>query len=712
MHNIDISVVIGFRNWGAERIRMSARSIMASFGNYSGEIIISDYGSDDPVPVKAVADDLGLKYIYTPGDKVWSRSRALNAGFSIAEGNVLVSTDADMLFTPESFSTIYETISHQPGSALFLQCRDLPETMSAEALSRLDAISWDALEDAGRLRPRWGMGGMMAISRSGMNAVRGFDERLHTWGGEDLDFALRARRAGYKTVWIDDPRVRMYHMWHPSSSVKASQDEVGREAVAFNKNVVYNDTTTLRNTRHWAHRLSDATPLVTVALATHNRADLIGETIQSVLMQTMPDFELLIVDDGSTDGTRQVIESFDDPRIRYIYQDNAGISATRNHILRESRGLYTAVIDDDDLMHPRRLEWQLEALTEGVDGAVGAFINFDHSTGAFKLFYGQSPSQNQLTFNKTAPGHGTWLIRTSLLKAVGYDETISSGIDFNVFTRLIRIGANIKHIGQAILLRRMHDGQITTAESSKQEETANQTWRFYNYTMRQESKTYLESTKPGSYYTPKAENWAEEALLAFLPDSLITRDAQVIVTPENLDAAQALQTDGRKSFLAVEATAQQASPRPLTVHGATYADLVKLASLGTQVTATLTGFTEQSLQAQTAAADLLDGVAYPQVCEPFSEAGSVNSYQLLVDEYRALYPNVSAINIYTFATTNDYLAFKSAYAGSTVPGLGIASAENYYYALPTDQELPKKHKAHLWITLGRSAEDLWKGGAS
>nr|WP_272878875.1 glycosyltransferase family 2 protein [Rothia nasimurium] len=708
MISIDISVVIGFRNWGAQRIKMSAQSILASFGPYKGEVIISDYGSDDPAPVKEIAETLGLKYVYTAGDPVWSRSRALNAGFSVAEGKVLVSTDADMLFSPDSFKIIYETIATQPNSALFLQCRDLPSDMSAEALETRTDITWDELEAAGRLRPRWGMGGMMAISRTGMNAVRGFDERLHTYGGEDLDFALRARRAGYKTVWIDDPNVRMYHMWHPSSRAVADQSPEGRAAVEFNKNVVYNDTTTLRNTLRWNHRLPDATPLVTVAMSTFNRADLIGETIQSVLMQTMQDFELVIVDDGSTDNTKEIIDSFNDPRIRYIYQENAGISAARNHIIRESKGLFTAVIDSDDLIHPRRLEWQLQALSQGLDGTVGAFINFDNSTGAHKLFYSLNPTQNQLSHNRSTPGHGTWLVRTSILKAINYDETITSGVDHNIFLRLIRSGAKFQHIGKPVLLRRIHDGQITSAESDKQENSAVQSWRFYKYTINSDSRKYLDDTKPNTFYAPADKAHGAESLLPYLPDHLVTRNTTLKIDSENIDLVKGLVTDGTKHLVELTTPHGNVSSRILTIQNATYSDLCKLIPLGSDVESVITDATVPV--GSTPAPGTLGLADAQYLTATVGEAPRVDPLSTLIEEYQILYPDIRPIDIYSFSSEKNYTTFCKHLENSPLQGLGIATEENYLYALPrtTDvNDYVAAGSAHLYLTLGITAQEYF-----
>ena len=79
-------------------------------------------------------------------------------------------------------------------------------------------------------------------------------------------------------------------------------------------------------------------PLVSVVIPTYNRAHLLKDAIQSVLVQTFTDFEIIIVDDGSTDDTRELINSFDDPRIRYVKQENAGVSAARNRAMELATG--------------------------------------------------------------------------------------------------------------------------------------------------------------------------------------------------------------------------------------------------------------------------------------------------------------------------------------------------------------------------------------
>jgi GT2 family glycosyltransferase len=104
-----------------------------------------------------------------------------------------------------------------------------------------------------------------------------------------------------------------------------------------------------------------ASPTVSVILPTYNRASWLPGTIASLLRQTHPPLEVLIVDDGSTDDTAAVCRSFPAP-VRYLRQENAGVSAARNHGIREAVGEWIALADSDDLWAPRKLEIQLEAL--------------------------------------------------------------------------------------------------------------------------------------------------------------------------------------------------------------------------------------------------------------------------------------------------------------------------------------------------------------
>jgi len=104
-------------------------------------------------------------------------------------------------------------------------------------------------------------------------------------------------------------------------------------------------------------------PVVSVIIPTHNRAHYLGQTIQSVLEQTRSDFEILVIDNGSTDNTKEVVNSFGDQRIRYFYQENSGSPVSpRNRGIRNAIGKYIAFLDSDDLWLPEKIEKQVAFL--------------------------------------------------------------------------------------------------------------------------------------------------------------------------------------------------------------------------------------------------------------------------------------------------------------------------------------------------------------
>jgi glycosyltransferase involved in cell wall biosynthesis len=104
---------------------------------------------------------------------------------------------------------------------------------------------------------------------------------------------------------------------------------------------------------------SIAIPGISVIIPTYNRAQLVTKAIDSVLAQTYHDYEIIVVDDGSTDNTKEVLQPYMD-RIRYIYQENAGVSAARNAGIRVAKGEWIAFIDSDDQWLPDKLSAQIE----------------------------------------------------------------------------------------------------------------------------------------------------------------------------------------------------------------------------------------------------------------------------------------------------------------------------------------------------------------
>jgi glycosyltransferase involved in cell wall biosynthesis len=108
-------------------------------------------------------------------------------------------------------------------------------------------------------------------------------------------------------------------------------------------------------------------PLVTVVIPTYNRSSMVREAVQNVLSQTLEDFELIVVDDGSKDDTASVIRAITDPRIKYLYKENGGLSTARNLGWDNASGDYLCFLDDDDIWPENFLEVVVKNLQENIE---------------------------------------------------------------------------------------------------------------------------------------------------------------------------------------------------------------------------------------------------------------------------------------------------------------------------------------------------------
>lgn len=127
----------------------------------------------------------------------------------------------------------------------------------------------------------------------------------------------------------------------------------------------------------------EAKPRVTVFMPVFNREKTLRESIDSVLAQTFPDFELLLIDDGSKDRSVEIVRSYPDPRIRLVaHERNQGIPRTRNHGLEQARGEYLMILDSDDVATPSRLRRQVVFLDRHPDiAAVGSWLTRIDASG-------------------------------------------------------------------------------------------------------------------------------------------------------------------------------------------------------------------------------------------------------------------------------------------------------------------------------------------
>lgn len=520
---VDLSVLLVVRNWSTQRLALSLASLSAACSKINSEIILLDYGSEEPKPYQDLARKFGAKYVRAEA-AIWSRSRALNVAAASSVGHWLLFADADMLWSPASLEKCLELVREDPNQYLLFQARDLPQEFDGETLTAR-GYEWDELESNASWRPRWGMG-MQLVQKERFRQIQGFDERMVLYGGEDNDIAKRLQRIGLTQHWVAAPEVRVYHIWHPSSRRSAMLSEEGAAAIHLNREIKLRDPSVVRNLPRWTNRPTDAEPLVSVVIVTRDRQGYLRESIESVLAQTFQDFEVIVVDDGEEEGVQGLVRSFHDKRIRYVQTPRRGIADSRNYAAEMSRGRFTAIHDDDDLMLPWSLECRLAALREGDVGSYGGVYHFYDDTGELKLSPGKDFSLEALYVAGKVLYHPAVLIETEVIRNVRYEPTLRSGSDYNLFVRIAMAGYRLRHCGDVVLLKREHAFQVTETDSTIQKSSAVVTNGFtklgQSVEQRAETRKVGLGVKAVQY---EAEKISEDRFTPWLPGRLIDRIA-------------------------------------------------------------------------------------------------------------------------------------------------------------------------------------------
>jgi glycosyltransferase involved in cell wall biosynthesis len=219
---------------------------------------------------------------------------------------------------------------------------------------------------------------------------------------------------------------------------------------------------------------------VSIIIPVYRGERYIAATLDSVLRQTFADFEVIIVDDGSPDRSIAICKAFDDPRIRYLQQDNAGPAAARNAGIRAARGTYVAFIDADDLWVPEKLERHvahLDASPEvGVSFSLSAFIDERGiPLGSYQMV-GRNPRRPVDCFVRYPLGNGSnAVVRAAVLRgqrqpgAAGaqaspclFDEELRQAEDFELLNRIAATtGWRIESIPWPLTLYRINAAGLT-----------------------------------------------------------------------------------------------------------------------------------------------------------------------------------------------------------------------------------------------------------
>lgn len=216
-------------------------------------------------------------------------------------------------------------------------------------------------------------------------------------------------------------------------------------------------------------------PTISVLMSVYNGGRYVGPAVESILAQTFGDFEFLILDDGSKDGSADVVRQYaaKDPRIKFTARGNKGLTKTLNELFAQSTGEFIARMDCDDVALPDRFAVQLAALRAdpGLACVGGCFQLIDGEGRALTVL--KPPTDDAEIQRQALAGHGSichptaMIRRAALAKINGYDEEFKIAQDLDLWLRLGEVG-RLGNVPQTVLQFRLHEGSVSETKRVEQ----------------------------------------------------------------------------------------------------------------------------------------------------------------------------------------------------------------------------------------------------
>ncbi|NJR66729.1 MAG: glycosyltransferase [Leptolyngbyaceae cyanobacterium CRU_2_3] len=225
--------------------------------------------------------------------------------------------------------------------------------------------------------------------------------------------------------------------------------------------------------------MNDLIPIVSVVMSVYNNARYLPAALDSILNQTFKDFRFLLVDDGSTDDSRSIVQTYaaKDTRIQLIErsnpQENWGLARSLNQLLSQATGEFIARMDADDISLPDRFARQVEFLRQHSEVVcVGSSLNWIDEKGRF-VGHCTMPEHNEeiqtLLLGGVSMLHHpcTMFRRIPVIQLGGYNESMIASSDLDLWLRLGEVG-KLANLPETLLLYRLHSQSITNAKQARQ----------------------------------------------------------------------------------------------------------------------------------------------------------------------------------------------------------------------------------------------------
>ena len=479
-----ISVVIPSYNRSGF-IKDAVDSVLNQKGALDLDIVVVDDGSTDDTEAVLKPYHKKIRYFKLPHSGLPAVAR--NFGIAKARGELIAFQDSDDQWPLDKLS-LEAPIFDDPkvimtyGHAKIMDSGGKISSKNVVAPSKLkNGESFSSLIKENVVSTLTVM-----VRKDALEAVGGFNESERLRAVEDYELWLRLA-AKYPKGLRSIDKILAYYRVH-DSNISSADDSLSVERLINvydcmweNRQLTDAQRASLENQifamqENWSRLKNEAgeQPPISVVMGIYKDEVHVRKAIQSILEQTYPNFEFIIIDDGSQDKSAEIAASFEDPRIRIIHQVNHGLVYTLNQGVKLARAELIARMDADDISLPSRFEKELAWITaDSRRGVVGSFFAYiDEKTSSPTGTVITSPTKHidlwrNMYFNNPI-GHGSTLIRRqAIIEAGGYRDNYGPNEDYDLWRRIVQ-NWEIGQIPEVLYWYRLSSGGISSTKQKLQ----------------------------------------------------------------------------------------------------------------------------------------------------------------------------------------------------------------------------------------------------
>ncbi|MGP4118821.1 glycosyltransferase [Psychrobacter aquimaris] len=487
VENVDevgLSVIVPTFN-RSEILNITLISLLNQKTQYPFEVVVADDGSSEEITkiTKKFEDQLDIKFVRQK-DYGYQLCAVRNLGIRAAKYEFLAILDCDMAANPlwvESYvqALLKDSDTAYIGPRKYIDTRQLKTKsvyQDAYIFEKLPPVKSDSISTSseGGISKDWRLahfektdnlrlcnspfryfsGGNVAFARKWLDAAGYFDEEFTHWGGEDNEFGYRLYKMGCFFRSLESALA--YHQEPPGKENETDRSEgqaitrkiIEQKVPYFYRKLEPIETATIKRV-----------PLVSIYIPAYNCQDSIVRCIESALNQTIPDLEVCVCNDGSTDSTLDILKArySNHPRVRFVTQENGGIAKASNTAVKMCRGYYIGQLDSDDYLEVDAVELCLNEFFKDRDLACVYTTNRNVDSHGNLISNGYNwPVFSREKFSTAMIVHHfrMFTIRAWNLTS-GFDEDIENAVDYDMYLKLSEIG-KFKHVNRICYNRVLH----------------------------------------------------------------------------------------------------------------------------------------------------------------------------------------------------------------------------------------------------------------